>query len=92
MCSFCIVLSLPLSDTNTKRTKTMNTKPFANSTVTQPEKNKDGTWSFQEFPPMGGDIYHGDYLSRSTARKARAEVVSSVQDSGARAELAFARA
>jgi hypothetical protein len=71
---------------------TMNTKPFANSTVTQPEKNKDGTWSFQEFPPMGGDIYHGDYPSRSAARKARAEVVSSVQGSGARAELAFARA
>ena len=70
----------------------MNTKPFANSTVTQPEKNKDGTWSFQEFPPMGGDIYHGDYSSRSAARKARAEVVSSVQGSGARAELAFARA
>lgn len=67
----------------------MKMKPLKDSTVTAPEKNANGTWSFQEFPPLGGDIYHGDYPTRSAARLARAEVVAGSKGSGVRAEVQF---
>ena len=70
---------------------TMKTSQFRNTEFTQPERAADGTWSFQEFPAIGGDVMHSDFASRAEARIVRRMLVNLAATSGVESDLAFAR-
>jgi hypothetical protein len=67
----------------------MKTKPFRSTQFTQPEKCRDGKWYFREFPPIGGDIQHGNFASRAESRAARRHLVTASVGSTAMAERDF---
>ena len=69
----------------------MKIAQFRNTEFTQPERSADGTWSFQEFPPLGGDVLHADFASRSEARSVRWMLINLASNSASEAEAAFAR-
>ena len=69
----------------------MKIAQFRNTEFTQPERNADGTWSFQEFPPIGGDVLHSDFASRNEARSVRRMLVNLAANSAIESEIAFAR-
>lgn len=67
----------------------MKIRPFEDTVVSAPEKTSDGTWGFSEFPPIGGDVWHGDFSTREKARVARRKVLLAAKASGAVAEYVF---
>lgn len=48
----------------------MKTKPFA-STVKGPIEKTSTGWGWYDYPPIGSEIWRGDFTTRAAARLAR---------------------
>ena len=48
----------------------MKTKPFTDTVKGPVEKTRSG-WGWYDYPPLGDDVWRGDFATRATAREAR---------------------
>ena len=64
----------------------MKTKPFVNTVKGAIQKTRTG-WGWYDYPPLGGEIWRGDFATRDASRVARGN--HDISGAASAAEIAF---